>query len=459
MPRPLNVLLVVVDSLRRQSILGGSKGAPETPFLARLSEETTTFTRAYATECWTLPSHMSMFTGLLPSEHGAHFQNMQYTGAEPTIAECLSGAGYATECITRNSLFDGSVPGALRGFRKVSAPMAPASLRDVPLQVILAAAKPRVRRLIRRSGFFHGSQKDRAEFLAQLVRMGTPADHLALAAAVQSLEIARKQRRPHFLFLNLYDVHAPYAPTETSAVAPIRSLESLREALVLPAVLPKISSHAYLRAGFSLSEQSRRALLGRYHRGVALMDRKLEEFWSELNRLGVLDDTVVIVTSDHGEAFGDHGLYLHDASIYDTHLHVPLWVHWPRVAPRRVDDVVSLASLCGLMRAASNASRRRTLLHENWRQARPAALVEHFHYPHGPILPRYRRNLQAVIGQQGKIVRAGPDVTWFDTDRDSAEIHPVAISESDLPSLVASAAPTPHSASIAESHLQIRRAA
>lgn len=239
MARPRNVLLVVVDSLRRRSILGAGEGVPETPCFARLCEETTTFTRAYATECWTLPSHMSMFTGLLPSEHGAHFQNMQYGGPAPTVAEVLGALDYRTECITRNSLFDGSVPGVLRGFQRVSAPMARPRVRDIPFQLALTAAKPRVRRLIRSSGYFHSSQKGRAEFLTRLVRMGMPADRLACDAAIQSLDCARRDRRPHFLFVNLYDAHAPYAPTEASVIAPLRGYDSLREAVALPTALTK----------------------------------------------------------------------------------------------------------------------------------------------------------------------------------------------------------------------------
>jgi arylsulfatase A-like enzyme len=70
----MNVLLLVVDSLRLRSLFGD--GGARTPFLARLGEEAVYFRRGYATECWTLPSHASMFTGLLPSEHGAHFQTM-----------------------------------------------------------------------------------------------------------------------------------------------------------------------------------------------------------------------------------------------------------------------------------------------------------------------------------------------------------------------------------------------
>jgi hypothetical protein len=113
----MNVVLLVVDSLRGCSLAGRNAEGPPTPFLDRLGRETTVFRRAFATECWTLPSHCSMFTGLLPSEHGAHFGSMAYAGTAPTLAQLLAGAGWRTEIVTRNFVFDGTIPGVTRGFQ------------------------------------------------------------------------------------------------------------------------------------------------------------------------------------------------------------------------------------------------------------------------------------------------------------------------------------------------------
>jgi arylsulfatase A-like enzyme len=88
----VNILMLVVDSLRFDAV-----GPTATPFLHRLHSEATWFRRAYATECWTLPSHASMFTGLLASQHRAHFQTMGYEESHPTIAELCRQAGYQTE--------------------------------------------------------------------------------------------------------------------------------------------------------------------------------------------------------------------------------------------------------------------------------------------------------------------------------------------------------------------------
>jgi hypothetical protein len=101
----------------------------------------------------------------------------------------------------------------------------------------------------------------------------------------------------------------------------------------MPYALGRIGGHRYLQAGFALSRHDRRLLLGRYERAIELMDGKLAAFFSAAAERKLLDETLIIVTSDHGEGFGEHGLYLHDASLYDEHLRVPLWIRGFQVAP------------------------------------------------------------------------------------------------------------------------------
>jgi arylsulfatase A-like enzyme len=228
--------------------------------------------------------------------------------------------------------------------------------------------------------------------------------------------------------MNLYDVHAPYSPSMESPVAPIRSFGDLRELLTLPGALLQVSAHAYLRRGFRMSRYVREMLLSRYHRAIELMDRKLAVFYEEASRAGLLDDTVLILTSDHGEAFGEHGLYFHDASVYDTHLHVPLWIHHPDLQPDVVDDVVSTRDLFGLFRGLAHGSDvRGTLLDRTSRSTNPVALAEHFHYPYTDrVLPEYTQNIAAAIVGKRKIIvrREGPRL--YDLARDPDELAPEA---------------------------------
>lgn len=404
----MNVVFIVVDSLRAKSLPGWGGTSDVAPFLERLSRETVFFRRAHATECWTLPTHLSLFTGLMPSEHGAHFQTMAYRGKTPTLAERATAAGYETEVITRNSLLDGTILGATRGFQRNSKILADLRWPD-PLGLLLAFSKPRVRRLIRSSGFFNMIQRNNRAFLGTLARMIIPADRRALEYALERLAAARRGSARTFLFLNLYDVHAPYPPRPDSPLRSFDSVEGWIENLMLPRLSTQLGAHAYLRPGFRFSSRARRILLRRYHDAVRLMDAKLAWFYEEARGAGLLDNSVLIIVSDHGEAFGEHDLYFHDASVYQTHLQVPLWIHHPGVAPSLVSDVVSTRELYEYVgRIVEGGSIAGTLLDPVARASKPVALAEHFFYPHvAGMERRYAQNIAtAVLGNRKAIVRA-----------------------------------------------------
>jgi hypothetical protein len=428
----MNVVLLVVDSLRARSLVGAQAGDPCVPFLRQLDRETICFRRAYATECWTLPTHCSMFTGLLPSAHGAHFHTMGYTGEAPTIAELLAAAGYQTEVVTRNFVFDGTIPGVTRGFAARTQLLSELGALN-PWALLLAIAKPRFRRHVRATGFFHPLQRDNRRFLATFARAMMPADGRSLAYVLERMTAYRRAGRRYFIFTNLYDVHAPYPPTPTSILRSFRSLPGVVENLMFPSVMSRLGAHMYLLPNFRISAAGRRMLRNRYHRAVELMDAKLREFCETARGNGLLDDTLLIVTSDHGEAFGEHGLYLHDASVYDTHLHVPLWVRHPGRAAEVVDDVVSTRDLFGLMRAAAfGEGVAHTIVDPAYRARQPIALAEHFHYRHaGGMLPRYRQNIAAAIGASCKVIKRREGVFAYDlaSDPDEARPQPGAVAE------------------------------
>jgi arylsulfatase A-like enzyme len=423
--RPLNVIFLVVDSLRARSLRGEEMAASRVPFLSRLDATATTFRRAYATECWTLPSHMSMFTGLMPSRHGAHFRNLGYTGTDPTIAEILSGLGHRTELVTRNSIFEGSIPGVTRGFQTCTRPLAEVGRLD-PLAIMLALSKPRFRRQVRSGGFFHPLQKQSRDFVRMFARAVLPADRLALDHVLERATHHRRAGERFFIFANLYDVHAPYPPTDTSILRPFWAREALLENLMMPVVLPKLGAHRYIRKGFRMSALARRLLLQRYLSAIELMDRKLSAFYDAARGSGVLDDTLLVITSDHGEGFGEHGLYLHDSSVFETHLHVPLWILHPDRPAELIDDVVSTLGLFDLMRAAgSGDSLDDTILSAEYRRTQSVAHAEHFHYAgYDDILPQYRQDLRAIIGATRKVIMRETSAETFDLSDDPDETRP-----------------------------------
>lgn len=419
----MNIVFLIVDSLRAQSL-----SRARTPFLHTFSEHGIWFERAYATECWTLPTHMSMFTGLLPSEHGAHFQGMGYRSRAPTIAERLADAGFHTEIMTRCPIFEGSVPGVLRGFKEQSRPMATPGFWN-PTALLISLTKPRLKRQLRETGFFHPDQRANATFLARYIQSLFPADEILLDRALERMRSYQERREPYFLFANLFDVHAPYCPTRDAMLAPAPNLEAWIDNFVGLDALAKIGRHQYLEEGFAMSARGQRVLLDRYHRAVALEDAKLAAFYEEASAAGLLDDTLLVIAADHGEAFGEHDLYCHDASLYDTNIHVPLWVHHPRLGGGRVRDVVSMRAIFDLLlHAGVEDSFRETIVSERVRQRDPVAIAEHFRYPHlENIQPRYRFNQVAAIGRDTKFVVRGGFGERVDLKRDPSELAPVQI--------------------------------
>lgn len=433
----MNIVLMVMDSLRRQSIIPGNPLRSRTPFFDNFKNEALAFNSAYSTECWTLPSHMSMFSGRMPSEHGAHFAHMAYTQPMPTLAETLSERGYHTEIITRNSIFDGGVPGITRGFRKNTAVHSD-NTRFNPGAWILAMNKGRFRRQLMGTGFVSAAQRENLRFVQGFIKAMFPADDLACNYTLEQMANFKRTGKPYFLFCNLYDVHAPYPPVDNSIFLPMSSPGNIVDNINALQALSKVSLHSYLQQGFSLPEAQRLALFARYRLAVERMDRTVGRFYAAAEVGGLLDDTLFILTADHGEAFGEHGVYLHDAALYDENISVPLWIRHPHRAPSVIDDVVSTRDLYHVMRSAAGLeSEANTPLDIEFRQRHPIAFAEHFYYPHVKnIAPYYAQNLKAAVTREFKVITRGSgvqvQVEMYERSNDPWEKKPLVPSEDDI---------------------------
>jgi arylsulfatase A-like enzyme len=300
-----------------------------------------------------------------------------------------------------------------------------------PLAVMLAMSKPRFRRQIRTSGFFHAAQRESREFVERFARTTIPADRELLHTVIERMRSHRAANRRFFITANLYDIHAPYPPRDAAIFRSWADPRNWEENVVMPVVLPRLGSHAYLAEGFAIRERHRRLLLGRYVDAIRLLDAKIGAFLDALAATGLRDDLLLVVTSDHGEAFGEHSLYLHDASVYDVHLHVPLWVTHPRLTPHTVHEPVTTRHLFHLLQAmALGDSTDGTILDAGWRAENPIALAEHHYYPHAPwIAARHRQNLRAAIAGPLKAIRRDgtPIVDVFDLRNDREEGAPEAM--------------------------------
>lgn len=355
-----NVVLVVVDALRRDAVPAYGASREVAPFLARLGERGVVFERAHSASSWTAPATASLFTGLHPLQHGVTSglmatRRLQRQGqrvrlnrvpdAAETLAELMGRAGYATFALTQNPNVSGLL-GFDQGFRR---------FRNLP-------------------------REDRAEALNQRLFNWTA-------------RIRRAQ--PYFLYLHYLDPHEPYSEHAPWFDGRARGTARVRSA---------------------------------YDSEVAHFDR---HFQRASDHLGLEHDALVIVTADHGEGFGEHGLFGHGGSLHAELIDVPLLMAFPdgRGAGRRVaarvshlDLLPTLAELCGLRPAREVLGRSLLAAIDG---APPAEFASRPHFAHlrrqepgRPLMEQHallRGDLKLIAGG-----RRGPLV--YDLARDPGEL-------------------------------------
>lgn len=338
-----NVLLIVLDTVRARSLSLYGYERPTSPRLDAFARTGVRFDNAMAPAPWTLPTHASLFSGRLPKELTADWRSpLDRTHA--TLAEVLQQRGYMTVGDVANLLYTTSSTGLDRGFLRYS---------DFPLSTATFMEQSwLVRPLV-------GEVRRNLNAEDMMVRKsGAEVTDRFLAW------VGERPQRPFFAFLNYFDAHAPYVPPP-----PYDTM--FGKGGPMPDVLR--------RRQWSPDEIQRS--LDAYEGSIAFMDAQLGRLFDELKRQGVLDNTIVIVTSDHGEQFGEHGLFDHANSLYRAVLHVPLVISYPGRVPAglTVETPVSLVDLASTVldltgtAAGAPAPLPGRTLASHWDGAPPAA--------------------------------------------------------------------------------------
>jgi arylsulfatase A-like enzyme len=332
-----NVLLVVLDTVQadRLSLYGYER--PTTPNLERLAKRGVRFDLARATAPWTLASHASMFTGHWPHELVDQWMTPLH-GNVPMLAEYLGDRGYATAGFVANLVYCSQNTGLARGFTHYE-------------DYILEKLAP-----LRTAGLVDQAAKNLYELitvfdivplhpLRNFVHRWFVFDHRKDAASINRaflrwLPDRRQPNRPFFAFLNLLDAHQPYVLPRG---APHRFLNYYATNDEYRAVYEQwqvLDKTKLPRSCIALARDS-------YDDCVSYMDDQLGLLFDELERRGVLKQTLIIVTADHGEGLGEHGLFDHGESLYRTEIRVPLVIVPPGgLNPSVVvDQTISLRDL------------------------------------------------------------------------------------------------------------------
>lgn len=373
------MVLVVVDTLRadRLGAYGSSRGL--TPFLDSLAERSYVFRSAYAASSWTNPSVASLLTSRHPSQHGVVAIGSVLAPREVTVVEVLRENGYSTAGFVANILL-----GRGLGFHQGYDAYEVRSLR--------------------------GNQLGRRA-LAWLDRL--PADRTA----------------PFLLYLHYMEPHVPYAPTEAA-------LEKTFGRNDRPDLERVSESMRFARRSPPDPEMSV-AIEKVYDASVASVDEGLRRLFAGLEKRGLREGVLVVLTSDHGEELLEHGWMGHAHSLYDELIHVPLIVQLPGQSERvDVDAVVSLVDLAPTLLDLAGASPSPAFEGRSLFRSPDASTSPAFAELPMPLGREFHAHQRAVITEFGKgIAGADGEREFYARPGDPAEKIPSGLSDAQRASL------------------------
>jgi len=391
-PQRPNVVLITLDTTRADHLGAYGYTKARTPNLDRFAAEGVLYEHAYATSSWTLPSHASILTGLLPMQHGAQtvpgkpVGRLGY-GVRPlsdrftTLAERFREAGYRT----------GAVVGG------------PALGRELGMS----------------QGFeiFEDDLSGKNELYVG-----------KRAKAVANLAIAMVGKfgsDPFFLFVNFFDPHAPYRPPPPDG----RGLPDLKDSPLPRSLLTRLLANEPAKPPNELEDWERQEIakmIAGYDAEIAFMDRHLGRLLAAIEAVPRSAGTLVAITGDHGESFGEHNYISHGAHLYEHNVRVPLIVRMPgrEGAGRRVPEPVQNHRLFA------------TLLHAAGLDVADGIVAPDLSGPRAPIVmearrsnanirmlgPFFDRDLRAIYDPPYKLVESSAGaVELFDLEREKGE--------------------------------------
>jgi arylsulfatase A-like enzyme len=345
MMRP-DIVLLVLDTQRRDRLSCYGHTQPTTPHLDRLAADATRFNAAFSTAQWTIPSHASMFTGLYPAAHTTQQSFSVLPPSIPTLAERLRDSGYFTAAFCNNPLVGVVNNGLRRGFYSflnysgllTSHPNQAGARRNI-VDRYRQFFKRTVSALLTRiqDSFARSELLLAISFTPLMVPLwqtalsfkGNTARSLGDAARMLIDRRGLEQGQPAFAFINLMGTHTPYQ-------AHPRYLERFA-----PHVLHNVNARRFIRrfnndifgwlsplAG-EIDAERKAALDGVYNAETAAQDDLVGTFIERLRGSGRLDKTLFIVCADHGEHLGEKQFMGHNYTAYNELVHVPLIVRDP----------------------------------------------------------------------------------------------------------------------------------
>jgi arylsulfatase A-like enzyme len=310
-PEPPNVILISIDSLRPANLGCYGYERDTSPFIDSLAAAGLRFENAVSTTSWTLPAHAAMFTGLNDSAHGLVDNGQRLGEGHVTLAEVLKQNGYSTAGFFGGPYLHPTF-GLSQGFDTYQSCMT-----TTPDETDDGAVRD-------------GARSEQSRSHRDITGPRTREEIARWAEAVGDDR--------YFLFVHLWDVHYDYIP-------PAEYVEQFDPGYSGPVTGEIDPADGHVHAGIPARDLQH--LVARYDGEIRFSDDILRGIFDDLAASGLLDNTLTVVTADHGEEFFEHGETGHQRTLFDEVIRVPLILHWPGVIEggRTITDQVRLIDL------------------------------------------------------------------------------------------------------------------
>lgn len=296
-----NVICIVADGLRADYLSCNGYYRQITPHIDNIAKEGILFENAFTTSNWTLPTHASMFTGMYPITHGTDENHRWLDDKFYTLAEVLKSYGYNTFGYS-NSPFICDETNLIQGFNTFITTSWGKDTGALENFLSLNSLKQ-----------FFMKDKDTGAFKTNKVVSKWITDSL-------------QAKTPFFIFINYMETHSPHGDTPY--------FNYYLDKDVSPQEAKRINQdqYAYISGSVKMNNKDFETLKALYAGDILYLDMRIGQLVNYLRELRILDDTILIITSDHGENLGEHNLIKHSFSLYDTLLHVPLIIRYPKIS-------------------------------------------------------------------------------------------------------------------------------
>ena len=308
-PAERNVVLISVDTLRADHLSCYGYKRPTSPHIDQVAKEGVLFENVVAASNWTVPSHMSLFTSLYPSAHGVEDTDRRLGDAVPTLAQVLAKQGYTTAAFVTGPTMNHRM-GFNHGFKTY----------DDFTAILMCEAN-----------LFEDHPANSTTVFDQ------PTDRTITNLA--TLWLKKHGQEKFFLFLHYWDCHTDYVPPTPYDRLFDPDYKGKEDGRCV------FQRQREIEAGIAPADLAH--LMALYDDEIAHTDDQVGQVLRLLRDTGLAEKTLLILVSDHGEAFMEHGRIMHGNSLFEEQIHVPLILRLPGVisAGRRIKDNVSQVDL------------------------------------------------------------------------------------------------------------------